>query len=93
MYRFVKIRYTYKIIVLRSMKQTTKYIGMLAIMAIFALATVSGNIGEADAKKAEGSPGSQSSKSYGSATDDIVCGDKLCASGENPDPGNQSKRT
>jgi len=73
------------------MKQTTKYIGMVAIMAIFALATVSGNIGEADAKKAEGSPGSQSSKSYGSATADIVCGDKLCASGENPDPVNEGK--
>ncbi len=85
MYRFVKIRYTYKIIVLRSMKQTTKYIGMLAIMAIFALATVSGSIGEADAKKAEGSSGQVPPNSYGSATDDIVCGDKLCSSGENPD--------
>ncbi len=54
---------------------------MVAIMAIFALATISGNIGEADAAKAEGSPGTQSQKSYGSATDDIVCGDRLCASG------------
>ncbi len=71
------------------MKQTTKYIGMVAIMAIFALATVSGNIGEADAAKAEGSPGSQPTKSYGSATADIVCGDKLCSSGENSDPVNQ----
>ncbi len=70
------------------MKQVTKYIGMIAILSIFALATVSGNIGEADAAKAEGSPGSQSPKSYGSATDDIVCGDKLCASGEGPDPAN-----
>ncbi len=75
------------------MNQTTKYIGMVAIMAIFALATVSGNIGEADAKKAEGSSGQVPPNSYGSATDDIVCGDKLCSSGENPDPGNQSKRT
>ncbi len=73
------------------MKQTTKYIGMVAIMAIFALATVSGSIGEADAAKAEGSPGTQSVKSYGSATADIVCGDKLCASGENPDPVNEWK--
>ncbi len=72
------------------MKQTTKYIGMVAIMAIFALATVSGNIGEADAAKAEGNPANQSPKSYGSATDDIVCGDKLCASGENSDPANHS---
>jgi len=74
------------------MKQTTKYIGMLAIMAIFALATVSGNIGEADAKKAEGSPGTQSSKSYGSATDDIVCGASLCSTSEgSPDPVNQGR--
>jgi len=36
-------------------------------------------IGVADAKKAEGSPGSQSPKSYGSATEKIVCGDKLCS--------------
>ncbi len=64
---------------------------MVAIMAIFALATISGNIGEADAAKGEGSPGNQSPKSYGSATADIVCGDKLCASGENPDPVNEGK--
>ncbi len=64
---------------------------MVAIMAIFALATISGNIGEADAAKAEGSPANQSPKSYGSATADIVCGDRLCASGENPDPVNESK--
>ena len=32
------------------MKQETKYIGLVAIVAIFALATVSGSIGEADAK-------------------------------------------
>jgi len=67
------------------MKQTTKYIGMLAIVAIFALATVSGNIGEADAKKAE-------AKSYGSATDDIVCGASLCSTPEgSPDPVNQGR--
>jgi len=73
------------------MKQVTKYIGMVAILSVFALATVSGNIGEADAAKAEGSTGTQSPKSYGSATDDIVCGDKLCASGEDPDPVNEGK--
>ncbi len=73
------------------MKQTTKYIGMVAIMAIFALATVSGSIGEADAAKAEGSPGQVSPNSYGSATADIVCGDRLCASGENSDPVNEGK--
>ncbi len=64
---------------------------MVAIMAIFALATVSGNIGEADAAEAEGNPSQISPKSYGSTTSDIVCGDKLCASGENPDPVNEGK--
>jgi len=73
------------------MKQITKYIGLVAIVAIFALATVSGSIGEADAKKAEGNDGVQSPKSYGSATNDIVCGDKLCASGEGQDPANEGK--
>jgi len=72
------------------MKQTTKYIGMVAIMAIFALATVSGNIGEADAINAEGIS-QRSIGAYGSATADIVCGDKLCSSGENPDPVNVGK--
>ena len=75
------------------MKQITKYIGLVAIVAIFAIATVSGGIGEADAKKAEGSPGTSSVNSYGSATSDIVCGDKLCSSGDGADPANQSKRT
>ena len=73
------------------MKQITKYIGMLSLVAIFALATISGSIGEADATQAEGSPGSQSPKSYGSANDDIVCGDKLCSSGEGSDPTNEGK--
>lgn len=57
--------------------------GLVALVAMFSLATVSGSIGEADAKKAEGN-GNPSPKSYGSATDDIVCGDKLCETGTNP---------
>ncbi len=65
---------------------------MVAIMAIFALATISGNIGEADAAKGEGSPGIQSPKSYGSATNDIVCGASLCSTSEgSPDPVNQGR--
>ena len=74
------------------MKQITKYIGMLSLVAMFALATVSGSIGEADAATAEGSPGQVSPKSYGSATSDIVCGDKLCstAAGE-ADPVNEGR--
>jgi len=36
------------------MKQITKYIGMLSLVAIFALATVSGSIGEVDAYQQSG---------------------------------------
>ncbi len=73
------------------MNQKTKYIGLLAILPLAMVALSPDFVGEADAQKAEGSPGQVSPNSYGSATNDIVCGDKLCASGENPDPGNQSK--
>ncbi len=62
---------------------------MVAILSIFALATVSGQIGVASAEKALGSTGSQSQKSYGSSTDDIVCGAILCSTPEgSPDPVN-----
>ena len=66
---------------------------MVAIMAIFALATVSGNIGEADALKAQGEPGALSGPgSYGSANADIVCGASLCSESKGtPDPANQEK--
>ncbi len=75
------------------MKQTTKYVGMVAIMAIFALATISGNIGQADATQAQGEPGALSDpKSYGSATSDIVCGASLCSTAEgSADPVNQGR--
>lgn len=66
------------------MKQITKYMGLVAIVTMFALATVSGSMGTADAAKAEGSDGTTSPKSYGSATDKIVCGDTLCETGTNP---------
>ena len=68
-----------------------KYIGLVAIVAIFAFATVSGSIGEADAKKAD-TGDRLSPKSYGSATDDIVCGASLCSTPEgSADPVNVSK--
>ncbi len=80
-----------RIVYYEYMKQITKYVGMVAIMAIFALATVSGNIGEADALKAEGTT-QLSPKSYGSATEDIVCGASLCSTPEgSPDPVNVGK--
>jgi len=62
---------------------------MLAILPLALVALTPDLVGEADALKAEGSPGSQSPKSYGSATDDIVCGDKLCSTPEgSQDPAN-----
>lgn len=66
------------------MKQVTKYFGVVAIIAIFALATISASIGEADAQKGKG----QNTKSFGHKNDHIVCGAKLCSSGEHPDPIN-----
>ena len=73
----------------RAMKQITKYIGLLAILPLAIVALSPDLIGEADATKAEGSPGSQSPKSYGSATDDIVCGASLCSTPEgSEDPVN-----
>jgi len=73
------------------MNQKMKYIGLVAIVTIFTLATVSGSIGEADAQKAD-TGDRLSPKSYGSATDDIVCGASLCSTSEgSPDPVNVSK--
>jgi len=71
------------------MNQKIKYIGLLAILPLAMVALSPDLIGEADAAKAEGSPGSQSPKSYGSATDDIVCGASLCSTPEgSEDPVN-----
>ncbi len=71
------------------MNQITKYIGILAILPLALVAITPDLIGEADAQKAEGSPGTISPKSYGSATDDIVCGGVLCSTPEgSPDPIN-----
>ena len=71
------------------MKQITKYIGLLAILPLALIAFSPDLISEADAQKAEGSPGNQSPKSYGSATDDIVCGASLCSTAEgSEDPVN-----
>ena len=71
------------------MKQITKYIGLFAILSLAMVALAPDLIGEADATKAEGSPGTVSPKSYGSATDDIVCGASLCSTPEgSEDPVN-----
>jgi len=71
------------------MNQKIKYIGLFAILPLAMIALSPDFIGEADAQKAEGSPGTQSPKSYGSATDDIVCGASLCSTPEgSEDPVN-----
>ena len=60
------------------MNQKIKTIGLFAILPLMMIALSPDMISEADAAKAEGSEGTQSPKSYGSATDRIVCGDRLC---------------
>ena len=71
------------------MNQTQKYIGLLAILPLAFVALSPDLMIEADAEKAEGSPGHQSPKSYGSSTKDIVCGASLCTTPEGePDPAN-----
>ncbi len=71
------------------MKQITKYIGLLAIFSLGMVALAPELIGDVYGQEAEGSPGQQSPKSYGSATDDIVCGASLCSTPEgSEDPVN-----
>ena len=71
------------------MKQMTKYIGLLTILPLAMVALAPELIDDAFAQKAEGSTGTQSPKSYGSATDDIVCGASLCSTPEgSADPEN-----
>jgi len=67
------------------MNQKIKYIGILTILPLVLIALTPDLIGQADAER--GPP----PKSYGSATDDIVCGDRLCSTPEGePDPINVS---
>jgi len=56
-----------------------RYVGLLAILPLFLVVLAPDYIGVADAQKAQGSPGTVPPKSYGSATEKIVCGDKLCS--------------
>ncbi len=73
------------------MKQITKYIGLLAILSVaWSIAISAYSIDEAAAQPADGKPGGLSGpQSYGSATDDIVCGASLCSTPEgSEDPVN-----
>lgn len=59
----------------------TKYIALLLILPLFTVAIATNNYQEVDAAKSEGTdaPSRVGTKSYGSKTDHIVCGDKLCS--------------
>ena len=71
------------------MNQKIKYIGLLAILPLAMVALAPELVDDAFAQPAEGSPGQQSPKSYGSATADIVCGGSLCSTPEgSEDPVN-----
>lgn len=59
------------------MKQVVKYFSVVAIIALFALVTISESMQEADATKAKG----KFTKKYGENTKNKVCGDKLCGQG------------
>ena len=68
----------------------TKTIGLLAILPLLMVAIAADISQDVFAQKADGSPGAQSPKSYGSATNNIVCGDSLCGTSEN-ESGNISR--
>ena len=62
------------------MNKKLREASLLVILPLVLTAFSLGFMMEADATKAEGEPGGMSGeKSYGSANDDIVCGDKLCS--------------
>ena len=73
------------------MKQSLRYIGLLAILPLVMVALSPDLISEVDAQKSEGSDGAQSPKSYGSATNKVVCGDKLCDADDKSEPANISR--
>ncbi len=74
------------------MNQKMKYIGLFAILPLAMVALAPELVDDAFAQKAEGSPSQISPNSYGSATADIVCGDRLCSTPEgSPDPVNEGK--
>jgi len=74
------------------MNKILRNAGLLAILSLGMVALAPELIGDVYGQEAEGSPGQQSPKSYGSATDDIVCGASLCSTPEgSEDPINVGK--
>ena len=71
------------------MNQKLRNIGLLAILPLAMISLAPELISDVYGEKAEGSQGTQSPKSYGSATDSVVCGDRLCSTPEgSADPVN-----
>ena len=71
------------------MNKKLRNVGLLAILPLALVALAPELIGDVYGQEAEGSPGHVSPKSYGSATDDIVCGASLCSTPEgSEDPVN-----
>ncbi|GFN40765.1 MAG: conserved hypothetical exported protein [Marine Group I thaumarchaeote] len=71
------------------MNKKLRSIGLLAILSLGMVSLASDLTGDVYGQEAQGSPGQQSPKSYGSATDDIVCGASLCSTPEgSEDPVN-----
>jgi len=71
------------------MNKILRNAGLLAILSLGMVALAPELIGDVYGQEAEGSPGQQSPKSYGSATNDIVCGASLCSTPEgSEDPVN-----
>ncbi len=69
-----------------------KYIGLLAILPLVMVALSPELVDDAFAQKAEGSPSQISPKSYGSATNDVVCGASLCSTPTgSPDPSHEGR--
>jgi len=58
------------------MNKINEYVSIMAIFSFFVVVLIVGFIDDVDAIKAKGSHGYLSPKSYGSATNNLVCGDR-----------------
>ena len=65
---------------------------MVAILSLAMISLSPNLVDDVYAQESEGAPGQVSPKSYGSATENIVCGARLCSTppGE-PNPVNEGK--
>lgn len=63
------------------MKKIITFVGLLALLPLLTFAIMGNYAYDAEATKSEGenAPGRVGAKSYGSANNDIVCGDRLCS--------------